>query len=199
MGPVVVQCAGRGVRLRIARPGIARTRHCPRSLIPLDPDHALPPAPAMSRDEPIPAMRSEAPPDRSRFAAPGRTPAWIAFALLLLLMVGSVVLRDGTHRGSRPPASTEPARRVRTEPPAPPRAEAPVASPRPREVGPADVAGIPPAEAGRPVRIEAVPSLSPPAPEVPAPPSSDSRRILVRTESGRVVVARVYGQAGAHV
>ncbi|MGE5756172.1 MAG: DUF1570 domain-containing protein [Planctomycetaceae bacterium] len=146
-------------------------------------------------------MRSEAPPGRSRLAAPGRTPVWIALVLLvfLLMMVGSVVLRDGTHRGSRPPASTAPARRVRTEPPAPPRAEAPVASPRPREVGPADVAGIPPAEAGRPVRIEAVPPPSPPAPEVPAPPSSDSRRILVRTESGRVVVARVYGQAGAHV
>src|SRR5512135_414418 len=102
MGPVVVQCAGCGVRLRIARLEIARTRHCPRCLTPLDLDRALPPEPAMSRDEPIPARTSKAPTDRPRFAAPGRTPAVIALALMLLMMVGSVGLRSVTHRGSRP-------------------------------------------------------------------------------------------------
>jgi hypothetical protein len=87
----------------------------------------------MSRDEPIPAMASEAPPDRPRFAALGRTLAVIALALLM--MVGSVGLRSGTHRGLRPSASTPSAQPVRTEPPESPRAGAPVASPWPGEAG----------------------------------------------------------------
>jgi hypothetical protein len=196
-------------------------------------------------------MESESPPDRPRFAAPGRTLAVVALALLM--MVGLVGLRSGTHRSSRPSASTPSAQRVRTEPAAPPSVEAPVASPRPREVGQAEEAddelGAPPVKEGpfRPFavrrvsaehapkdspplpsplsvdvpppppaaeraspsstsmpapprpEIETVLSPSPPAPEVPVPPSAGSRRVWVQTESGRVVVARVHGQANDHL
>ena len=204
MEPVHLVCEGCGVRLRTSTPAKARGRDCPRCSWPLAAavDRLL----SRSRD-PVcrPAAESARP----------RARRWTTGTVAVLVTIGSLaslIVREASPGPSAPPVGFEIVSAVAEAPPVSRTDEADDSDREPtnRPAAAASPAlALPKAEGHDPAKVvtpsgKIVPDGKPRppepvriAPEPPPPPlapqPAEPRRVLVRDQKGRAIVAREHG------